>query len=82
VHRTSVHSRYVGRVKRRGDRIVVIVAGVILLLVGIVFGGQGLGLIPGSFMTGDRTWFYIGLVMAFVGLVLLLIAFRRPKSGS
>jgi len=69
-------------VKRRGDRIVVIVAGVILLLVGIVFGGQGLGLIPGSFMTGDRTWFYIGLVMAFVGLVLLLIAFRRPKSGS
>ena len=82
MHRTSVHCRYVGRVKRRGDRIVVIVAGVILLLVGIVFGGQGLGLIPGSFMTGDRTWFYIGLVMAFVGLVLLLIAFRRPKSGS
>jgi LPXTG-motif cell wall-anchored protein len=68
-------------VKRRGDRIVVIVAGVILLLVGIVFGGQGLGLIPGSFMTGDRTWFYIGLGLAFVGLVLLLIALRRPKSG-
>ena len=65
--------------KRRGDRIVVIVAGVILLLVGIVFGGQGLGVIPGSVMTGDRTWFYIGLVMAFVGVVLLLIAFRRPK---
>jgi len=67
--------------KRRGDRIVVIVAGAILLLVGIVFGGQGLGIIPGSVMTGDRTWFYIGLVMAFVGVVLLLIAFRRPKSG-
>jgi len=67
--------------KRRRDRIVVIVAGAILLLVGIVFGGQGLGVIPGSVMTGDRTWFYIGLVMAFVGVVLLLIAFRRPKSG-
>ena len=52
-----------------------------MLLVGIVFGGQGLGVIPGSVMTGDRTWFYIGLVMAFVGVVLLLIAFRRPKSG-
>lgn len=74
-----MRARYVGRVKRRGDRIVVIVAGVILLLVGIVFGGQGLGVIPGSVMTGDRTWFYIGLVMAFVGVVLLLIAFRRPK---
>ena len=77
-----MRARYVGRVKRRGDRIVVIVAGVILLLVGIVFGGQGLGVIPGSVMTGDRTWFYIGLVMAFVGVMLLLIAFRRPKSGS
>jgi len=81
MHATSVVPRYVGKMKRRGDRIVVIVAGAILLLVGIVFGGQGLGVIPGSFMTGDRTWFYIGLVMAFVGLVLLLIAFRRPKSG-
>jgi len=76
-----VRARYLGRVKRRGDRIVVIVAGAILLLVGIVFGGQGLGVIPGSVMTGDRTWFYIGLVMAFVGVVLLLIALRRPRSG-
>ena len=76
-----MRARYLGRVKRRGDRIVVIVAGAILLLVGIVFGGQGLGVIPGSVMTGDRTWFYIGLVMAFVGVVLLLIALRRPRSG-
>lgn len=58
-------------------RIVLIVVGVIALLIGIVFGGQGLGVIPGSFMTGDRTWFYIGLVVAFVGVVLLLVAFRR-----
>lgn len=60
-------------------RIVLIVVGVIALLIGIVFGGQGLGVIPGSFMTGDRTWFYIGLVVAFVGVVLLLIAFRRRR---
>jgi hypothetical protein len=68
-------------VNNRVSRVVVIVAGAILLLVGIVFGGQGLGLIPGSFMTGDRTWFYIGLALAFVGVVLLLIALRRPRSG-
>ena len=45
----------------RAARTVLIVIGVIALLVGIVWGGQGLGVIPGSFMTGDRTWFYIGL---------------------
>jgi LPXTG-motif cell wall-anchored protein len=63
----------------RTARIVLIVLGVIALLVGIVWGGQGLGVIPGSFMTGDRTWFYIGLGVAFVGLVLLLVGLRRRK---
>ncbi|MEO6533111.1 MAG: hypothetical protein ABIO06_06015 [Pseudolysinimonas sp.] len=63
----------------RAARIALTVVGIIALLVGVVFGGQGLGLIPGSFMTGDRTWFYIGLVVAFVGVVLLLVAQRRPK---
>lgn len=68
-------------VNNRIARTVMTVVGVIALLVGIVFGGQGLGLIPGSFMTGDRTWFYIGLVLAFVGVVLLLVALRRRGSG-
>ena len=68
-------------VNNRVVRIVMIVIGVLALLVGIVWGGQGLGVIPGSVMTGDRTWFYIGLALALVGVVLLLIAFRRPKSG-
>ena len=65
----------------RAVRTVMIVIGVIALLVGIVWGGQGLGVIPGSFMTGDRTWFYIGLGVVIVGLVLLLIGLRRPKIG-
>jgi hypothetical protein len=68
-------------VNSRVARTVLIVVGVVALLVGVVFGGQGLGLIPGSFMTGDRTWFYIGLVVAFVGVVLLLFGLRRSKSG-
>jgi hypothetical protein len=66
-------------VNNRVARIVMIVVGVLALLVGVVFGGQGLGLIPGSIMTGDRFWFYVGLVLAFVGIVLLLLALRRPK---
>jgi hypothetical protein len=46
------------------------VVGVLILLAGAVFAGQGLGYIPGSFMTGDIHWFWIGSVMVALGLVL------------
>ena len=50
------------------------------MLVGAVFAGQGLGYIPGSIMTGDIKWFWIGGVMVVVGLaVLAMTFFRRPK---
>jgi len=55
------------------------VGGMLLALVGLIFAGQGLNLIPGSSMTGDRTWFYIGLVMAVVGVVLIILAVRRRR---
>jgi hypothetical protein len=50
---------------------------VILLLVGVVFAGQGSSLIPGSVMTGDRMWLYIGAVVAIVGIVLIVLGLRR-----
>jgi hypothetical protein len=56
------------------------VLGVLVLLAGAVFAGQGLGYIPGSLMTGDIKWFWIGSVMVVVGLVLGFFGFmRRPK---
>jgi hypothetical protein len=51
------------------------VAGVLILLSGAVFAGQGLGYIPGSFMTGDMHWFWIGAVMVVIGLALTGAAF-------
>ncbi|WP_382306605.1 hypothetical protein [Herbiconiux sp. UC225_62] len=68
--------------KSRAGRITLIVVGAIALLVGVVFAGQGANLIPGSSMTGDRTWLYIGLVLAVVGIVLLVLGIRRRKDGS
>jgi hypothetical protein len=54
--------------------------GVLVLLVGVVFAGQGLGYIPGSFMTGDMHWFWIGGAMVVVGLAILAGTFlRRPN---
>jgi hypothetical protein len=46
------------------------VVGALVLLAGAVFAGQGLGYIPGSYMTGDIKWFWIGSGMVVVGLVL------------
>ncbi len=57
-----------------------ITVGVVALLVGAIWVGQGLGLIPGSFMTGDTKWFVIGLIVAIIGIVLVVIGIRRPKS--
>jgi hypothetical protein len=54
--------------------------GVLVLLVGAVFAGQGLGYIPGSFMTGDMKWFWIGGAMVVAGLAILAATFlRRPN---
>ena len=56
------------------------VVGLLILLAGGVFAGQGLGYIPGSFMTGDMHWFWIGGVMIVVGLGLVAAGFlRRPR---
>ena len=51
--------------------------GVLLLLIGAVWIGQGLGYIKGSFMTGAMQWFWIGLVCALVGAGLLVYSARR-----
>jgi len=56
------------------------VLGVLVVLIGAVFAGQGLGYIPGSFMTNDPHWFWIGSVMVVVGLALGAAGFLgRPR---
>jgi hypothetical protein len=60
-------------------RSILILVGAVATVVGLVFAGQGLDLIPGSFMTGDRTWLVIGLIVALVGVVLLLVGTNRRK---
>jgi len=62
-------------------RTILTVIGAIAVVVGAVFAGQGMGVIPGSFMTGDRTWLIIGLVVVFVGVALILFGTNRRKSS-
>lgn len=58
-----------------------IVLGVVLLLMGAVFTVQGLGYLAGSPMTGVTLWAIVGPVLALVGVVLIVVAARRGRSG-
>jgi len=59
-----------------------VVVAVLVVLAGAVFAGQGLGYIPGSFMTGDMHWFWIGGAMVVGGLVLAAatVVYRPRKT--
>ena len=64
------------RQDRSVNRALVPALGVVLVLVGLVWTLQGAGILPGSFMTGDRLWLVIGLVCLVAGVALLLRAVR------
>ena len=54
-----------------------IICAILLIALGILWSGQGAGLIPGSFMTGDRTWLVIGIGALAAGIALLVAGRRR-----
>lgn len=68
-----------GDVTNRNGRSALTTVGVIALILGAVWAGQGLNLIPGSFMTGSRTWLSIGIIVGIVGIVLIVLGLRRPR---
>jgi hypothetical protein len=55
------------------------VLGVLLVLVGLVWIGQGLGYVKGSFMTGAALWAWIGAGAAVAGLVLISVSLRGVR---
>ena len=57
-----------------------LVIGGIAILAGGIWILQGAGVLPGSFMTGQRMWLIIGIIVAIVGLALAYNGIRRPAS--
>ncbi|TWP54073.1 hypothetical protein FKR81_00430 [Lentzea tibetensis] len=51
--------------------------GVLLVLLGALWTGQGLGYIEGSFMTGQKLWTAIGLLCVGGGLTLVVTRLRK-----
>ena len=63
-------------------RVVLVVLGALLGIVGVVWTLQGLGYVTGSFMTGATLWAVIGPVTALAGLALIAFGlFRRRVPG-
>ena len=51
--------------------------GVVLCFIGAVWIGQGVGLIGGSFMSGEALWAVIGAIALLFGVALLV-----PRRGA
>ena len=62
-------------------RWVPIVLGVGLILAGAVWTFQGYGTLKGSFMTGSRMWFWIGIGCLVAGAVVLVVTFVADRSS-
>ncbi len=62
-------------------RIVGVVVGLLLIVVGVVWILQGINALPGSFMSGRPGYAVLGLVVAVVGLAILLRGARRRPAA-
>ncbi len=60
-------------------RYVLLLVGVLMALVGGVWLLQGVGVLPGSFMTGQVFWAVVGSVLLAVGGVLVFAALRKSR---
>jgi len=54
-----------------------VIIGVVLVAIGVVWFFQGIGVIHGSFMTGEALWAVIGGIAVFLGGSLLAGDRRR-----
>lgn len=57
------------------------IVSILLLLTGIVWFFQGVGVIQGSFMTDQSSWAIIGAICIIIGGGLLFYNNRVPKEG-
>ncbi len=57
------------------------VIGVLLALSGAVWFLQGIGVLPGSFMSSDSKWAVIGFVTVVIGAGLIVYNNRRMAQG-
>jgi hypothetical protein len=60
-------------------RVLLVGAGSLITLAGVVFTLQGVGVIGGSFMSGTTTWAVAGPIIALAGLALVVLGLRAGR---
>jgi hypothetical protein len=60
-------------------RYVLLILGGLMILMGGVWLLQGIGVLPGSFMTGQVFWAIMGAVLLAVGGLVVLAGFRQNR---
>jgi hypothetical protein len=53
------------------------ILGILFFIVGGIWILQGINVLPGSFMTGQRVWAYRGGALAIAGLLMVRFTRRR-----
>lgn len=64
-------------------RIILSILGVLMILMGLVWIGQGSGVFPypaSSFMINQTPWIYYGIVLAVAGAIVLFVS--RKMGGA
>jgi hypothetical protein len=61
-------------------KLVLTIAGVLMVLLGGVWFLQGVNVLPGSFMTGQTQWAIYGGALALAGVLVIVWARRRPAA--
>jgi hypothetical protein len=56
------------------------IGGVVLIATGLVWVGQGTGLISGrSFMVGDPLWAWLGVIAVAIGVAFIAVGWRDQR---
>lgn len=62
------------------SKTVLVGVGALLVVLGLVWGGQGMGWIGGSVMTGVTFWAIVGPITAVVGAFLIAYGVRGRRA--
>jgi len=79
VERDAGRPAELGRPLTLVTRVLLVGAGSLITLAGVVFTLQGVGVIGGSFMSGTTTWAVAGPIIALAGLALVVLGLRAGR---
>ena len=60
-------------------KIVTLIVAGLITLAGLTFFFQGIGVLPGSYMTGQAFWAFVGFFMVIIGGGIAFLTYRRGQ---